>query len=224
MNSLSTMTVVYNEKEIQVPDSASVLDILGRFDVTLDDHQVSQVQRYIGCLVFWNQRVSLTSVTNLTEILERHFAESMIGAPLIDQPDGRLADVGSGPGFPGLALKIILPKLQVFLIERDTKKSAFLNEVIRFANLDQATVIRADYELIPANEEEYGYITARALGDYKALLRWSSAHLSADGKAVLWLGEQDSTRLSRTENWHWDPPTPIPHSQRRVILVGHPIQ
>jgi 16S rRNA (guanine527-N7)-methyltransferase len=224
MNSIHTTIVVYNGNRVHVPSSDSVAAAMTRYGIALNEQQVSQVQRYISCLVFWNQRVSLTSVTDLSEILERHFAESMTAAPLIHPQNGRLADVGSGPGFPGLALKILLPKLQVFLIERDTKKSAFLNEVIRFANLDQTTVIRADYELIQANKEEYDYLTARALGDHKALLRWSSTHLSVGGKIMLWLGEQDSTKLAQAKGWYWDPPTSIPHSQRRVILVGRPIE
>jgi 16S rRNA (guanine527-N7)-methyltransferase len=222
MVSLNTTIVVYNGNEILVPTLDSVTEFLDLSGVTVSEAQISQIQRYIACLVFWNQRVSLTSVSDPTEILERHFAESLLGAPLIRSADGRLADVGTGPGFPGLALKIALPKLQVLLIERNTKKCAFLNEVIRFLNLSPVTVVRSDYASLSPTEAKFDYITARALGDHKDLLRWAAGRLAPDGKVMLWLGAQDSLKLSQSKVWRWDPPTPIPHSQRRVILVGRP--
>ncbi|HEV3219948.1 MAG TPA: 16S rRNA (guanine(527)-N(7))-methyltransferase RsmG [Candidatus Acidoferrales bacterium] len=221
--STNTTIVVYNGNEINAPSAASISAVLAKYKLDLSDIQISQIQCYIACLVFWNQRVSLTSVTSPTDILERHFAESMLGSSIIDRPDGRLADVGTGPGFPGLALKISLPLLQVFLIERNTKKCAFLNEVVRFANLDQVRVIHSDYASIPPSENKIDYITARALGDHKDLLRWAAGRLSQSGKIILWLGTQDSVKLSHTKGWQWEPPMPLPHSQRRVILVGRPI-
>src|SRR5271169_1607307 len=148
MSSLPTTSVVYNNNEIPVQAADAITRAMGKYGIGLSNFQVSQIQRYIACLVFWNQRVSLTSVSDPSEILERHFAESMLGAPLIRSAEGRLADVGSGPGFPGLALKIAIPKLQVLLIERNTKKCAFLNEVIRFLDLSFVTVIRSDYASI----------------------------------------------------------------------------
>jgi 16S rRNA (guanine527-N7)-methyltransferase len=223
MKSSSTTIVVYNGNDVSVPSSAAVTGAMNRFGVALDEHQVSQVQRYIAFLVFWNQRVSLTSVTDPIEILERHFAESMLAGPLIERSNGRLADVGTGAGFPGLALKILLPELQVILIERDTKKSVFLNEVVRLLNLDQVTVIRSDYALMPPSALNFDCITFRAVGGHKSLIKWCSESIALGGQVILWLGEQDSIKISQSEAWHWEPPLPIPHSQRRVILVGHRI-
>ena len=223
MAGLATTYVVYNESRIAVPAAESVSRVLDRYGVALSEPQLSQIQRYIACLVFWNQRVSLTSVTDLEEILERHFAESLIGVPLIGSPEGRLADVGTGAGFPGLALKIALPNLQVFLIERNTKKCAYLSEAIRFLNLDRVTVIRSEFESISPAEPKFDSIAARAIGSHKDLLRWATGRLTPNGKVLLWLGEKDSLSLSQTTNWRWDPPISIPHSQSRVILVGSPM-
>ncbi len=223
MSSLSTIIVVYSGNEITVPSSDAISQALQKHALSLSDQQISQVQRYIACLVFWNQGVSLTSVSSPMEILERHFAESFLGAALIGPAKSRLADVGSGPGFPGLALKIVLSSLQVLLIERNTKKCAFLNEVIRFLELTGVTAIRSDYASISPAEPKFDYITARAIGDHKDLLRWATGKLAPEGKVLLWLGLQDSLKVSQSRGWLWDPPMPIPDSQRRVILVGRPI-
>ncbi|HUK30877.1 MAG TPA: 16S rRNA (guanine(527)-N(7))-methyltransferase RsmG [Candidatus Acidoferrum sp.] len=221
MVSPSTTLVVYNENEIHVPSATVMSATFAKYDISVSEQQISQIQRYMACLVFWNQRVSLTSVTDPMEILERHFAESLLAAPLITQKEGRLADVGTGPGFPSLALKIALPNLQVLLIERNTKKCAFLNEVIRFLDLDQVSVLRSDYAEISPSLRKFDCIVARAVGDHKALLRWSVARLAPAGQLILWLGQQDAIKISQSKCCSWDQPIPIPNSQRRLILVGH---
>jgi 16S rRNA (guanine527-N7)-methyltransferase len=221
--SLTTTIVVYNLNEITSPTTESISAVLSKYSITLNELQLSQIQRYIACLVFWNQRVSLTSVVDPAEILERHFAESLVGVPIVRSKEGRLADVGTGPGFPGLALKIALPELQVLLIERNTKKCAFLNEVIRFLDLERISVIHSDYASISPHEAKFDCITARAIGDHKDLLRWAAGRLAPAGDVMLWIGVQDSLKLSQSKGWSWNPPIPIPHSQRRVVLVGHPI-
>ncbi len=98
------------------------------FHTTLTETQLEQIQRYIRLLLLWNQKISLTSIENPQELVSRHFGESFFGAKFIENVGCRLADVGSGAGFPGLALKIALPELQVSLIEQDPRKTAFLNE------------------------------------------------------------------------------------------------
>src|SRR3989441_8532941 len=91
---------------------------------------------------------------------------------------GRLADVGSGAGFPGLALKIIRPELHVTLIEANAKKSAFLAEVVRDLGLNEVDVVRARYEDLPLGAIQADFIAARAVGDLQQLLPRSEEHTS----------------------------------------------
>ena len=83
--------------------------------------QAEKVAQYMQLLLEWNQSFSLTSVTNPSEILSRHFGESMFATSIVPIRQGRLADVGSGAGFPGLAIKIMRPELDVVLIEPNKK-------------------------------------------------------------------------------------------------------
>src|ERR1700733_14547348 len=131
------------------------------FHAELSPIQIGQVQKYISLLLLWNQKISLTSIENPQELVSRHFGESFFGAKFIENRACRLADVGSGAGFPGLALKIVLPKLQVFLIEQDTRKATFLNEVIRLLDLTETRVYRTPYETLPP---EFAEIDAIFLG------------------------------------------------------------
>src|SRR5882762_2437346 len=110
----------------------------GEFQLTLDHKQVQQIQQYTKLLLTWNEKINLTAIRDPLEILYRHFCECMYAAEALHLENGRLADVGSGGGFPGLALKIIRPGLRVFLVESNIKKVTFLAEVIRELGLRDA--------------------------------------------------------------------------------------
>ncbi len=171
-------------------------------------------------LVIWNQKVSLTSLDDTMDILQRHFGESMFGSIKVPIVHGRLADVGSGAGFPGVALKIVRPLLDVLLIEPNAKKAAFLAEVIRRLNLNGAEVFRGRAEEISPESGQFQFVTARAFGDYEGLLRWSEVVLARPGKVVLWVGADQVAGLVSRPRWRWSDPIPVPVSRKRVILVG----
>src|SRR5271167_360601 len=103
---------------------------LGEFQLEVSEQQIVYIQQYMTLLLTWNEKINLTAIRDPLEILYRHFCESMYAAPAVPMENGRLADVGSGGGFPGLPLKIVRPELQVFLIESSIKKATFLAEVI----------------------------------------------------------------------------------------------
>src|SRR5260370_7138952 len=104
---------------------------LSEFQVQLSPEQVTSIQRYMAILLTWNEKVNLTAIRDPLEVLYRHFCESMFAAAAVPLQAGRLVDVGSGGGFPGLALKIARPELHVFLIESNVKKATFLAEGVR---------------------------------------------------------------------------------------------
>src|SRR5712692_7493441 len=118
-----------------------VLRSLEPYGIRLSPSQAKAIQRYLTLLLQWNQKVSLSSLRDPPEILQRHFGESMFAASAVPISSGRLADVGSGAGFPGLALKIACPELEVVLVESNVRKSAFLSEVVRLLNLDGVEVV-----------------------------------------------------------------------------------
>lgn len=222
MDNTSTTYVVIANTNVEVPPESEIRRTLEPYKVILSTEQIAQIQSYIGLLVFWNQKISLTSIEDLQEIVARHFGESFFCGQFVGSGKSRLADVGSGAGFPGLALKISRPELQVFLIEQDTRKSTFLHEVIRLLKLDGVRVHRVPYEGLPLEIAEFDTITARAIGNHKALLKWARPRLSVRGQVILLLGAEDATRASQVKGWDWLLPHPIPNSKRRVILVGTP--
>jgi len=199
-----------------------ILEALKPFSISPGVQQLARIREYILLLLKWNRTVSLTTVTDPQEIVRRHFGESMFAVNLLPVENCRLADFGTGAGFPGLALKIAAPKIQVELIESNKKKCAFLAEAIRVLELTDVNVHSERLEEIRPDSLQANVITARAVGEFKLLLRWSAEALKAGGEVMLWLGAEDAARIANSPSWIWQPAIKIPDSQRRFILVGRP--
>ncbi len=184
--------------------------------------QAESIQRYLCLLLQWNQKVSLTSLRDPGEILQRHFGECMFAASAVPISTGRLADVGSGAGFPGLALKIACPALEVVLVESNGRKSTFLSEVVRLLNVDGVEVVRSQMEDVSLRPGFASFVSARAVGNFDRILRWACKALSEEGQVLLWLGAADAGEVSLRHGWRWREPIGIPRSRRRVLLIGRP--
>ena len=190
------------------------------FHLELDADQVAAVQQYMQTLLTWNEKVGLTSIRDPLEILYRHFCESMFAAVAVPLENGRLADVGSGGGFPGLPLKIIRPKLEVFLIESNIKKATFLAEVVRAVGLQGTRVLVSRYEELSEEVVPLDFVCARALGNYSTFLHWAGSERVSAQHAVLWIGGNDVEQVVTIDGWDWVDPIPVPQSLRRYLLVG----
>ena len=203
------------------PKAAQIESTLRAYGFSASADFVAGVQDYIGLLLRWNRTVSLTTVTEFDQILRFHFGESLFALSAVPIENGRLADVGSGAGFPGLALAMARPSLDVTLVESNSKKFAFLNEVIRELGLPNARSVRCRMGDV-ANRELFDFTTARALGQFDLFLRWSGDHLASAGKVVLWLGGEDVEAVGSKDGWNWDPHVSIPGSKQRFLLSGSP--
>src|SRR2546421_10831157 len=167
-----------------VPSRGAIERAANEFKLTLNEQQVLQIQQYTKILWAWNEKINLTAIRDPLEILYRHFCECMYAAEAIPLEKGRLADVGSGGGFPGLALKIIRPRLQVFLVESNIKKVTFLAEVIRELGLTGAHVLARRYEELGEEIVPLDYVCSRALGEFPGFLEWAKSEQIAAKQVV----------------------------------------
>lgn len=193
---------------------------LERYGLSVTTSQIEQIRAYISLLLVWNEKLNITSIRDPREILYRHFCESMLAKTLVPIEKGRLADVGSGGGFPGLPLKIISPDLEVFLIESNTRKATFLAEVVRELGLTGVRVLVQRYEDLGEEIAPVDYVCTRALGDFDQLLSWATSRLLAVKSVILWVGAAEIPKLTRQGGWIWREPVPVPDSLRRFLLVG----
>src|SRR5277367_902942 len=190
------------------------------YGVTTTALLCDQIRTYVELLLRWNQKTSLTTVTDPNEILRFHFGESLLAVATVPIRHGRLADVGSGAGFPAVPIRMVSNEVSVILIESNQKKATFLADVVRELRLGNVDVRRCRMEDVDLNDARVDFVTARALGIDDGFLNWSRDALNATGSLVLWLGDTDVSRISKKAGWNWEKPTRIPHSERRFILRG----
>ncbi len=184
---------------------------------------LESISAYIELLLRWNRKLNLTTITDPLEILTRNFLESFFAARWLLPAAGRLCDVGSGAGFPGLALKLILPDWQITLIEPTTKRAVFLAEVARKLGMNGVEIERCRWQDSLVAPGSVDAITSRALGGYSELVKWSRTRLRPLGYLILWLGTRDAEVLTQSDGWHWQQEM-VPGSRERVVLVGTPQQ
>jgi len=193
---------------------------LGEFQVQVDEKQVILIQRYMKILGHWNEKLNLTAIRDPLEILYRHFCESMYGAVAVPVDFGRLADIGSGAGFPGIALKIVRPDLELLLVESNIKKGTFLAEVVRELELPNVKVLINRYQELSEHLAPLDYVCSRALGEFDSFLDWAGSEELSATRVVLWIGGRDLDEVRKSAHWEWQEPIAVPQSLRRYILVG----
>jgi 16S rRNA (guanine527-N7)-methyltransferase len=193
---------------------------LGEFQLDVNEQQIVYIQQYMKLLLTWNEKINLTAIRDPLEILYRHFCESMYAAVAVPVENGRLADVGSGAGFPGIPLKIIRPDLHMFLIESNMKKATFLAEVLRTIELPDTKVLVSRYEEQGEDLMPLDYVCSRAVGEFEPFLAWAASERVAAKQVILWIGGRDLDQARRGTAWEWREPIPVPHSLRRYLLVG----
>lgn len=199
--------------------SGDITSLLAPYCFVDDQRIIEHIRAYIPMLLAWNAKISLTKITEPVEIVKSHFGESLFAASALKIRDGRLADVGSGAGFPGLPMAMANPGLHASLIEANAKKAAFLFEVARRLDLSNVTVLRSRMEDI-GSVEVFDSIAARAVGKHASLMRWARGKLAPRGRLVLFLGEEDVQTVCDTRQWKWESVLKIPNSSRRFVISG----
>ena len=137
--------------------------------------------------------------------------------------EGRLLDIGSGAGFPGLALKIVFPALAVTLLEPVAKKRAFLKEVARTCGMNSVEVRGERLEQFAASLEvpRFDNATCRAVGHLEKLVPLATKCLNPSGHLFLWVSRQQGIRLEEiSAPVDWGAPVRIPLSREAEIWVA----
>lgn len=171
--------------------------------------EVSRVlMRHYELLRRWNKRLNLTGAATLEEAVVRHYAESLFLATLLPESACRVADLGSGGGFPGFPLAVMRPDVEVTLLESDQRKAAFLREVSDFASNIRVRCIRAE-----ALEGAFDAVVGRAIRPADIL---ATARRIAAGFGIL-LSRSDAEVLAGSVN---SQVRPLPWDPSSAALVG----
>jgi len=161
-----------------------------RIGVRLDSATLGLCTRYSDLVIERNTTMNLTAITAPADIATKHFLDSFTAAAVRTWTGReRIIDIGSGAGFPGLALRLVFPRTRVTLVESMGKKARFLEEVTSTLGLDGVEVRNERAEaLAHARREHYDVGTARAVGTLGAIVEYLLPFLRIGGDAIAWKG------------------------------------
>jgi 16S rRNA (guanine527-N7)-methyltransferase len=181
--------------------------------MSLSDDQVALMEAHYDLLQHWNRRLNLTAIRGLAQAVFRHYAESLFLASLVRQFGASCSavDIGSGAGFPGLPLAIVLPEWRVTLVECHQRKAVFLRESSR--NLSNVAVMAERFEAITGT---FDVAVSRAVAwrDFSGLVSKRTQHIA------LLVGRTDIESIRNTDRFTWNQPLSPPWDENTVVVLG----
>lgn len=173
------------------------LNVLG---VTLTKEQIDQFLKYYELLVEWNSFMNLTAITDYDEVMKKHFVDSLSLIKTYDiSKNVKAIDVGTGAGFPGLALKIAYPNLQVTLLDSLNKRINFLNEVILQLGLTGVETVHGRAEDFAKPDKlrgKFDLCVSRAVANLSTLSEYCLPFVKVGGEFISYKSEKINEEMA----------------------------
>ncbi len=170
-------------------------------DIDCTDLQIRQLKDYIHEMLLWSKNINITGITGIKEAILKHIGDTLTLLPYIPHKKHlRLADIGSGAGIPGIILKILMPEIDITLIDARRKKVSFLHYIIARLGLKGITAV---HQRLSTNNNgvlrQFNIVVSRAVGDINLMTRLSIPLLSPDGMFILMKGPAYIKEIEETE-------------------------
>lgn len=167
---------------------------LKALNINLSEKQIEQFLIYYEMLIEWNEFMNLTAITEYEDVMKKHFVDSISLIKAFDvSKSSKVIDVGTGAGFPGLALKIAYPNLQVTLLDSLNKRIKFLDEVIKRLSLVDIDTIHGraeDFAKPDKLREKYDLCVSRAVANLATLSEYCLPFVKVGGKFISYKSEK----------------------------------
>lgn len=174
------MKVKYDEFKQKMSDKIT------KIGEGISEEKIEIFYNYMNLLIEWNKKINLTAIIEPEEIILKHFIDSLTLSKYISEYD-KIADIGTGAGFPGIPIKILKQNTEIILIDSLNKRINFLNEVINQNNLKKIQAIHARAENIGHDDkhrEKYDIVTSRAVAKLNVLLEYMLPLLKVGGRCI----------------------------------------
>lgn len=173
-----------------------------QFGIELSEKEQNNFYNYMKLLLDWNQKINLTAITEPKEVITKHFVDSLSIVRHINEND-KILDIGTGAGFPGIPLKIVLEKNEITLLDSLNKRINFLNEVIEKLDLKNIQAIHGraeEFNKIDGNRESYDIIVSRAVAKLNVLLEYMLPFVKLNGRCICMKSVDIDEELKEAEN------------------------
>lgn len=175
--------------------------VVSKLEISLSDLQLQQFSLYADLLIEWNQKINLTSIVKPEEIVVKHFLDSLTLVKCIKGE--KIADIGTGAGFPGVPLKIFYSNKTFYLIDSLAKRLDFLNEVIQKLDLNKVETVHSRAEDIGRNTQyrsSFDTVVSRAVAKLPVLLEYALPLLKVGGVFLAAKGGQCEEEIAEAKN------------------------
>lgn len=184
-------------------------EICNRININVSDKQIEKFNLYYEMLIEKNKVMNLTAITEKEDVIIKHFLDSIAIIPylkeknILVEKDFKIIDIGTGAGFPGIPLKIMLPEYQFTLLDSLNKRVGFLNEVINELSLDNIEAIHGRAEDIASDKmyrENYNLCVSRAVANLSTLSEYCLPFVKKDGYFISYKAGDSEEEINKSKN------------------------
>ena len=173
-----------------------------KHNVELTKEQISKFETYYTLLKEWNEKINLTTIIEMDDVIEKHFLDSVVANNLI-KSGAKVIDIGSGAGFPGVPLKILRDDINIVLVDSVNKKVNFLNEVIKILGLKNISAVHSRIEDFANTEkcrENFDIVVSRAVSRLNVLCEYALPFLQINGQLIAYKSVDTSLEIDEAKN------------------------
>lgn len=155
-----------------------------KIDIRLSNYQLNQFINYYEILMEWNKVMNLTAITELSDVINKHFIDSLSIVKVFQPENQKIIDLGTGAGFPGIPIKIAFPDTDILLLDSLNKRILFLDEVIKSLKLEKITAVHGRAEELGHQDqyrEKYDLCTSRAVAKLSTLSEYCLPFVKKQG-------------------------------------------
>jgi 16S rRNA (guanine527-N7)-methyltransferase len=198
---------------------------LCELDIAFSEEQIDAFIVLLSELKKWNRAYNLTGIGEDKDIVIKHFLDSLLYLKAMPEGSIKVADIGSGAGFPGIPIKIIRPEIEIYLIEPSGKKTAFLRHIIKKIGLDRTEVIEKRVEEVTSGRElpfPVDMAVTRALFSIREFIAKSSHIVQPGGMLILNKGPKVSEEVKALRDLKYEIITfglPLSDMKRHIVVV-----
>lgn len=183
-----------------------IRQVFSKNEIEISQDQIKMFDIFYQLLVEWNKKINLTAITDYEEVVQKHFLDSCLllkECPKQSFEKKLIVDVGTGAGFPGIPLAILLPDTQFTLIDSLNKRIDFLSVVVKELDLKNIRLFHGRAEEFGKDKnfrEQFDYCVSRAVASLPLLLEYCSPFVKVNGSLLLYKSKKVSQEIEDAEN------------------------
>lgn len=175
-----------------------------KFKINIDEEKLDKFKKYKALIKEWNEKINLTAITDEDDIIKKHFIDSIsVLESNVIKNGMEIIDIGTGAGFPGIPLKIILPDSKILLVDSLNKRVNFLNEVIRMLELHGIEAIHGRAEEVakkPEYREKFNIVVSRAVANMTVLSEYCIPFAKIGGYFIAMKGPSSENEIEESKH------------------------